>query len=243
MEYVFISLLLATAVVTPVIYYGRREMRGNQHKLDTDRSTYELIYAKGLTETAVHDYLRSIGNTLRGRLGLIKGVPTVAFEVWSTPKGFSHRLRVPSLESEYLIGQLEAHIPGIDITPMDELTAEDERLKPAEFTLGVELYMSEPMRKLRISSSDAHARKILEAMRSDEAGEIVLLQWLISHSDQTKADGRMVSSRPTFWQALILGVDATPEEAADRKAKAAEQQFSAVGRIAAVAKDEKRPKS
>lgn len=204
-------------------------MKSNQRQHDLGRDSYDLILPKGLSEDRVIAFANSIGRNLAGDVAKFGGVPTMVFEVIGTDRGITHRLRVPSRDAEYLIGQLEAHVPGIDITP----TPEDE---DPDYTFGVRLYETNPERLLSIKNARDHSTKILKAVQIDEPGERVILQWVITHSELTKYDSAP-PSRPSFMRALIFGVpetDKKPPQPVD------EQQFVAAGRIAAVANDEKR---
>lgn len=240
-----LALILGSSIGVATFTMWRIDVFSKQREYDLDRNTYELIHPSGLTEESVKNYAHAIGNNLDNGLARFQGVPTISFEVWATDRGISHRHRVPALDAGYIIDQLEEHLDGIDILPLDDVEdPTDERLEPTEFTFGMELFMTNPVRTLRIYNSKAHSAKILRALQTDQPDETVVLQWIISHSTKIKApdSGKAIASRPTFWQALIFGIEPSKDEVADRRAKAVEQQFAAVGRIAAVAETEKRAK-
>lgn len=201
---------------------------------DEYSEAFELVHPKDLSGESVTDFARAIGNSLDNRIAKWSQPPTVSFEVLWSPKGFVHRIRVPYIDSEYIKGQLEAHLPGIDIEPVGQLVS-------VPYQFGVELAMTNSMRPLRIHKAEAHARKILESMRTDEPDDEVLLQWLITHSHHHKiGEGDKVHKTPSFWQALFLGADAPKDQVKEMSVKSVEQQFSAAGLIAAKGKTEHR---
>ncbi|MGW6120421.1 type IV secretory system conjugative DNA transfer family protein [Nocardia sp. NPDC055165] len=232
-------ILLSILIGTPTYLVWDDMKIKNQRAHDLKRDRFELIFPNDLRAEQVQDFARSIGRSLDNKLARFAGVPTVVFEVVASDKGISHYLRVPHVDSEYLQGQLDGHLPGIDVSPV-ESGIEGFGTSPL---FGVDLRMSDPLRPLRINSVVAHSTKILKAIYTDHPGETVVLQWIVSHSNGSKLpdDGRTVmTSKPTLLGAFVFGLEAKPGEIKDRQIKAVEQQFAAAGRIVATAKDSKR---
>lgn len=207
----------------------------SQHKYDAARQTYEIVLPTNLDEERVKDFLRSIGSSQVHGVSRLLGVPTVAFETHYTAVGISHRIRVPQSWAEYLMSNLEAAMPGTDITPIEE----PEEL---EFTSGIEIGLSDGARTIRISNTKAMVARLLGSVSTLEADEHVVVQWVISHSDRVKQTTKPTvgSSKFSILGALFLGNEARPPEVTDRKTKESEQNFTAVGRVGAVAATERR---
>lgn len=230
---IFIYTLLCFAVLVPTGLYWRQMVKQNQRKHDLDRDVFEVVFPTGMAEDRVKAFINSIGSTLNVNIVRNGGAPTIVFEVVATDKGISHRVRFPSYDDEYLIGQLEANLPGIDVNPVED---EDD----PEYQFAARLYMTEPTRPLRISRTQDATTRILKATQTDHPGERVVLQWVVAHSemDKTEDDGVI---KPTVLQAVVLGAKAE-KPAKPKRPATSEQNFVAVGRIAAVAEDEKRAK-
>src|SRR3954454_23178077 len=89
-----------------------------QHPKDGNLVTYRLNHPIELTTDHVVALLTSICGTLKP--GFFGAVPTVGFELWATEAGLFHRLKVPWEYKEYILGQLQQHVPGLRYTPEEK---------------------------------------------------------------------------------------------------------------------------
>ncbi|MEV0360065.1 TraM recognition domain-containing protein [Nocardia sp. NPDC050697] len=209
----------------------------NQGALDSDRAYYELTFPADITDKQIHAFLRSIGKNLRhGRS--IKGVPTVVFETWSQADGgITHRLRVPESAAAYLAGQLPVHIPGIEVARIEDIP-------DIQFQDGATIHMDHPAEELSIANAIDFSAGLLGSMQ-DAVNEqdAVVVQWIISHSDNQKQPTRdrpLVSSRASTFQRLLGNTAAGRDELETRRNKQVDQNYMAVARVAARGKSENR---
>ena len=100
-----------------------------------------------MTDKALHAFIRSIGKNLRGGTTL-SGVPTMVFELWASPSGITHRLRVPKDAAPYLMRQLQSALPGIDVMEV-EPRGNTAGLDPG-FQFGATLHMANSGEELPI---------------------------------------------------------------------------------------------
>lgn len=229
-----IALLIAVGILSlPTLGVLLHMRNASQQQLDADRLAYELIFPKGLTDKQVEAAIRSIGSNLQDNK--LKGDPSIALEVMSSPRGVRHMIRVPSRDAEYLMGQLEGHIPGIDVTPI-------EHLPDIGYDFGAQLSMSDPARTMPITNITDHAVKILKSLETTER-ELVTLQYVITHTARVKvieSNTTVLKSKPRFRDYLFGSNVASNDEVQDRRVKVSDQNYGAVGRIAAKAKSEAR---
>ena len=227
MDTTIICLLLASALGTPTYLYWRRMMRINQRKHDLNRDTFVITYPLGLTEDRPTAFINGIGSTLNVDITRNGGIPTIVFEVVATDRGIEHRMRFPSFDDEYLIGLLEASIPGMDISPCPD---EDD----VEYDFAVRLFMSYPHHPLKIANAQDYTTRLLKAIQTDHPGERVTLQWVVADTNLKKDETRIV--HPSFTKALLVGSKPTEEPLSKGGRRATnEQHFVASGRIAAKA--------
>lgn len=229
-----VCLLLAFSIATPTALYWRHMMRMNQRKHDLDRDSWVVILPSNLTEDRPAAFLNGTGSTLNIDFVKNGGAPSIVFEVVATDRGIQHRLRFPTYDNEYLVGLLEAAMPGTDVSPVK---GEED----PEYNFAVRLYMTNPTQRLRINNSRDYSTRLLKSIQTDHPGEQVTLQWVAVHGELTKMDEEIM--RPTLWKALVYGTKAETKRVATRGQGAAnEQHFVSVGRIAAKADDPKRAK-
>lgn len=228
-------LLLTIMFLSPFLLGGLIHVRKtSQRQYDEDRKTYKLIFPRDVSSDRIEAVIRSIGSNLRDNK--FKGDPSIAFEVHSSGDGINHFIRLPSRDSEYILDQLEGHLPGIEATPV-------KKPEVIEYVYGVELTLTDPARTLRISNPRDLSTKILKSLLTTGDGEAVTLQWIAFHTDRLKVieSNRPVrTSRPSLMSALINGNEASKEEVHDRVEKMSDQNYSVVCRVAATAEDDKR---
>lgn len=229
-----IELLLTVGILSPSLLGVLIHMRNaSQQEFDTDRLVYELVFPKGLTQKQVEAAIRSIGSNLNDNK--FKGDPSIALEVISSPRGIRHLIRVPSRDAEYVMGQLEGHLPGIDATPI-------EKLPDIGYDFGASLAMSDPARTIPVSNVLDYAVKILKSLETADK-EVVTLQYVITHTARVKvlnSDSVVPKSSPRFRDYLFGTNVATRDEVQDRQVKVSDQNYGAIGRIAAKAGSEAR---
>jgi hypothetical protein len=207
----------------------------SQRGHDADHVSYSIIFATDLRPEKVDAFFRSIGPDLRtGPMGRLLGVPTIVFEAVANNSGVEHRIHVPSRDAEYLAGQMDAHIPGTTLTPIKRV--------PLDWTYGVQLHMTDPGRMLRISNPINYSTRTLKAVQTDFPDETVMLQWVITGSNNFKSLSTKAVKKSSLFNAVVYGVnDKAMDDVIDEKAQ--ERSFNAVGRVAAVAESPQRGKA
>lgn len=206
----------------------------DQQQRDKQRKTYKLAFPADLDEERIVAWLRSVSGTLRGRSLRFAGSPTLAFEVWATPHGIEHRIKVPWQHAPFVIAQLRSHVPG--------LRYEEDTTRPHTlWTSAIEVGLSHGSRQLRIYSGADMATSLLASMQALEEGEVVMMQIVVtptipSHKPvykQTKTDLHSIKS-------LRGDSLANRDEINDRRGKLEEPNMLGVLRIGAVAGSEAR---
>lgn len=233
--YMELFILAALTTLSPFVIYGVSLRMSSQRNYDITRKTYEIVLPTNLAEDRVQAFIRSIGSHTDKGIGRLLGVPTVAFETHYTDKGIYHRLRVPSASADYLIAQVHASLPGVDVTPVEDP-------EQFSFTSGAELGLSDGARTLRIANAKDMVARILGSVPTVETDEHVVVQWVISHSEKEKTSNKTTvkSSKFSFLSAVVFGTDANPYEVTDRKNKESEPNFTATGRVGVVASNMQR---
>ncbi|MBW4816121.1 type IV secretory system conjugative DNA transfer family protein [Rhodococcus qingshengii] len=231
-----LELLVTLSILSPPLFWGLFDMRAkSQDQYDADRTSHQLVFPTNVTEKQVQAVIRSIGSNLRDNK--FTGDPSIVFEVHSSERGIQHLLRVPSRDAEYLLDQVEGHLPGIDIVPV-------EKAVQPSYNHGVRLFMTNPERTLRFDNTADYSTKILKSLLTT-GSETVTLQWIAYHSDRPKlieSDQGLAKSKPSLFDVVVRGTKATKDEVADRREKVNDQIFTVVGRIAASAATEARAK-
>jgi hypothetical protein len=201
-----------------------------QRDRDKDRNGYVLVFPSNMSLDQVLDWLRGIGSNMDNKLGALISRPTLVFELQGKNFGLQHRVYVPrGSTAEYLVTLLRK--AGVHVTPIED--APD-----VLYNYGTEVTMNDGARSLRIANVKDYANRLLAAAGPLGDGERVTFQWVISHTGRTKMppnDRPVGTSRNSVWQALIGDTIARTDEISDRRTKAQEQSFHALGRIGAVA--------
>ena len=204
---------------------------------DSRRESYLVTFPADLDADRVMAWLRSSSGTLPKRSGSPLSKDTLVFETWATSAGISHRLMIPKSAAEYVAAQLRTHGRGITVT-------KDDSRPEIEWTAGVEVGMSSPLRQLRIEKHSDLAASLLGSVQALQGDEVVLIQWVV-----TPAKFERPPSRDTYaptadfrmHRSLLSGPgQATNDELQDRRAKLEQQNLLAVGRIMARASTAKR---
>lgn len=206
-----------------------------QRQLDHDRRTYLVAFPRELSEEQVLSWLTSIGGTLKMGRGRIVATPTIAFEMWATDRGISHRLKVPWQEADYVIGQLRSLVPGISITP--------EKERPVlSWNQVHELGMSDPARTIAnaLKAKDA-STSILASIQALEPGEAVMLQWVVTPAlREALPEKNNHKNKSSVFDVLLGATTASGDEIDDRRKKLEQPNLLAIGRVGATASTEAR---
>lgn len=235
----FVSLLLVS-ILSPIPLWVVIKMKlQSQRQHDANRQIYSIAFPSDLDEQRVTAWLRSIGGNLDNGIGRLRGVPTIAFETIASGNGIFHRLHVPKADAEYIMGQLRSHVSGVDFELM-------EQVKPTDYTYGVTIEMSDTNRTIGVVSNADLAASLLASVQAVREDEVVVQQWVLAHTKREKlpaTDKPIRSSSHSWAQALMGTTEATSDEVHDRRKKQSEQNYLAIGRIAAVAKSDQRAKA
>lgn len=221
--------LFVLAVCLPSVMGILMVKQLDQQQRDAQRKTYRLSFPSQLDADSVTAWVRAISGTLRYGSTRLTGVPTVAFEMWGSSEGITHRLKVPWQHADYVIAQLRSLVPGIRVTP------EEERPRH-RWTRAVEVGMTNSSRPLRIYSAADMAASLLASVQALEAGETVLMQWVATPA----VPARLPVYKEAHTDHLSLrmmthGALANRDEVRERREKLSEPNVQAVLRLAAVA--------
>jgi hypothetical protein len=201
----------------------------DQQDRDRQRKTYRIAFPHELTEESVTAWIRSISGTLRGSSMRLTGTPTIGFEVWADSSGITHRLKVPWQHADYVIAQLRSLVPGIRVTPEDKWPRRN-------WTRAVEVGLTNSSRPLRIFSAADMAASLLAAMQAMDAGEEMIMQWVVTPAvPRHKPVYRQARSDQFNLRHLSSGNLANRDEVAERRDKLDEPNMLAVLRVGAVA--------
>lgn len=209
----------------------------NQVIRDLNRETYLVTFPTELDADRVMAWLRSISGTLPRRSGSPFSKDTLVFETWATPTGITHRLMIPKGAAEYVAAQLRTHGRGITVT-------KDDTRPSVEWTAGVEVGMSSPLRQLRVQKHSDLAASLLGSVQALQEEEVVLMQWVVTPAKFERLPAKDTYHPSADFQArrsLLFGPsEATNDELQDRRAKLQEQNLIGIGRIMSKASTPKR---
>ncbi len=209
----------------------------SQIRKDEDRETYLVAFPQELDSDRVLAWLRSISGTLPKRSSSSLAKNTLVFETWATSAGITHRLMIPRSAAEYVATQLRAHGQGITVV-------KDDSRPELEWTDGVEVGMSSPLRQLRVKKHSDLAASLLGSVSALRDGETVLTQWVVTPArlEHLPAREDHVRSADFHVRAALLSapLQATSDELQDRRAKLDEPNVIGIGRIMAHTDNPKR---
>lgn len=204
----------------------------DQRARDRYREHYTLVFPRDMTADQVSRWLRNIYGPLSSNS--LGGAPTVVLEVWSTPEGITHRLKVPAGKRDSIVNQLRSSIPGTTVL------VEKERAHRL-WTKSVEVGLHNDYRPLSIPDPDSMAHSILTNLTELKSGETVMMQWVITaapmHRPPLQKETRTNELRAKH---ILHGDEADKDEVNDRRAKASEPNMHAVLRVASTADDKPR---
>ena len=236
---IFISIVASPLVIRLVVLIVRSAA---QKAADDSREAFVLSFPSDLDEKAIQAWLRSISASLR-RGGMFSVTETVAFEIVATDRGIAHHLIVPANQSNYVVGQLRTHIPGVRAEPI-------KRKLTHQWNDIVEVGMTNPLRPLRIPEFKSLAAALLAAVQGLDQDEAIVTQWVITPA---KTGGvkegftGYVEKDNIKFKDVVLGFggvmpEASTQEVQERKAKFEETNVQAIGRVAAASSNPNRSK-
>lgn len=207
--------------------------RAEQRNKDRNRVTYQLSFPADMTTEQVVAWLRAISGTLRSAGGF-SGVPTVAFEMWSTEAGIKHRIKIPWQHAPYILPQLLTHIPGMRYTPEEEWPSRD-------WTQAVEVGMSHPGRQLFVPSPESMAASLLTSVGNLDGPETILVQLVMAPALRSAPPIHRETPTDHINARTLFGSNqASRDEVNDRRRKLEEPNMVAVMRVAAFAETDDR---
>ena len=185
-----------------------------------------LTFPRDTKPEQVVAFARSLSGLLPPWWRRLFGTPAVIFEVASDEHGISHRLIAPRDQAGYVLGQLQAAIPGTRIEP-DEFT-------PLEVRAAAELRLSSAQIPLRTDQPEATVAGLLATMQPRRAGEFSVIQWVLAPAPASRFSGGV--GLPSLLGELTLGVArvqaSLPTEAARaQREKRSEPEAHAVCRL------------
>jgi len=198
-----------------------------------DRLTFRLTFPSNLDPEQVLTWLRTISGSRPSGISGLFSLPSMAFEVWATDRGITHRLHIPRAHVDFVVPQLRSLIPGLTVTPDSEELVH-------EWTTAVELGHTNPSRTLSIPDAESLSTSLLTSMQGLKPSEAILLQWVVSPAvkEHLPTDRPVKTDHFSVVGSLLAGVsNAGKDEISDRRAKLSEPNFLGVLRVAAKAHD------
>lgn len=203
-----------------------------QQELDAKRKYYDIVFPVEMPQEKIEEFIRSIGNNLLGG-STWRGVPSISFETWASPQGISHRIRIPEHKSIYLITQLQGALSGIEVNEIKDVDA-------TGFQVGTTLHMANSAEELPVASIKGLSNRVLRVLQNAVMEhDTVVIQWNVVYSKNQKmppSDEPVRSARRGGVLPALLGVGVKPaghDELYSRRQKQVDQNFLAVGRVAA----------
>lgn len=191
---------------------------------DAKRDIYSVTFPTDISAAGIQAWMASITGSLsrRSSIGFIRD--TLVFETWGLPEGISHRIMTPHADSENVSAQLRAHGRGVSV-------ALDEQRPMLDWTAGVEVGMSNPLRQLSFGKNSDISTSLLTSIQPVQDGEAILIQWVITPAGYDKPSKPRHSGEFRIGRSLIGVIEPSNDEVRDTAAKLAEQNVLAIGRV------------
>ncbi|MEW6153916.1 MAG: DUF87 domain-containing protein [Actinomycetota bacterium] len=199
-----------------------------QKRLRADMVAYRVQYPEGLDVAAVIAFLSGLGGLLRPWRVRLFVRPVVTFEVTAKSAAITHHLIVPRSLADQVLGQLRAAVPGA-------VAWLDAEHRPARPDLAGELVLSSLLQPLKTDQPSAASAAILASLVPLQAGESVVMQWILTPAPPTGPSSSTTSTKPSNLFLKAVSPVRPPVTAREAREKAAGSRFWAVGRIGAVA--------
>jgi energy-coupling factor transporter ATP-binding protein EcfA2 len=209
-----------------------------------ERQSYALAFPTDLAAKPVVACLGTIGGLLPSAATRLSGGiwPTLVFELFSSSRGLSYRLRLPAKHAAYITAQLRTLIPGIRITPVNL------PVQPTIPTRVVELGLRHLDRTVRVADPAITAASLLASLRSMtlRGAEVVVMQWVVGPAVPERPPAPTLRPHAGHgpWSGLVSELLAAgqdrKDERDDQRAKLAQPTVLAVLRIGAIARSDER---
>lgn len=201
----------------------------DQQYRDMQRKTYVLSFPAEMTHDMVVAWLRAISGMPKGGGLRSTGLPTIAFELWSTTEGKRWRLKLPWQEAEDILPQLRHSVPGIRVD-------HEEEWPSRSWTRAIEIGFTHSSRQLRIPVPESLSHSLLSSVGHVKQNETIMVQWVIKPLvNQRPPELHRTPSDQMSVRMLVDGNLAGRDEVKDRRAKLEDVNFEAVARVGAVA--------
>jgi hypothetical protein len=136
--------------------------------------SFALVFPSELSAEQVVRWIHAVSGTLAtGPSRIVQAPPVLVCECRSDARGVCFRLRVPTAQATFVVGQLRTLLPGVRVVP--EFPAE-----PVRWTRVVELGLHRLDRTLRIPEPETAAASLLASVGNVGHREAVLLQVVVS---------------------------------------------------------------
>ncbi len=215
---------LAGAGLTPsaaIVAVRRRDGR----RWAADLAPYRLEVSSSFEAAGLQQFLAAMTGLLPSRWAMPLSVRGIGLEVVATSGGVLHFLLVPRGQVEIVLGQLRASVPGIRITAEDDY-------RPAAPTLAGELGTPQPNRQLRVDDPAAVAAGILTSLQPLEAGEQMIVSWLMLPVPQRRSASDGNAALGTVAKSLLVPTDRPrPQQVPKASDKHRHPQFVVAARL------------
>ena len=172
--------------------------------------------------------MESLAGTLRAIPTPWKGDNSIVFELWSTAQGIQHYIRTPYRHAAYVAAQLQRQ----------GLRLEDVEDRPhRKWTYAVELRLTNSGQPLRITDGADVSHRILSAAQAELGENEVTMVQLVANfrPPRTPPSRTGAKSQRSTASMLLSGTEASKDEVAGLRKKAAEANVMVTMRLATVA--------
>jgi hypothetical protein len=146
-----------------------------QQRADHMRTTYQLNFPRGMTQTNVLDFVRSaVGELPRPRF--LQPAYTLVFEKYADKEGKRYYLHIPGHVRTKVDRLLDKKIDGISIEPVND---EDDRVARTNWQETAEITMQGNVVPLRIKVPEHVAASIDANFDTLDEDEALVMQWVV----------------------------------------------------------------
>lgn len=194
--------------------------------------TYTVVFPSDFSAKHAVRLLQALSGVLGDASRLWQLRAALVFELWSTPRGLSYRVRIPAAQAAYVVRQVRALVPGAHVEP-------ETGTPPHQWTRAVELGTKRLEHTLRVPDPEVAAASLLASVQAGR-GRAVLIQCVVipAVSESPPEQQHAVSRRGRSL--LVVGDLAAPgkQAVADQQRKLAEPNWLGVIRIGVRAPDD-----
>lgn len=169
---------------------------------------YRLEVSSSFDPAGLQQFLSALTGLLPSKWERPVSIRGIGVEAIATPAGIAHYLLVPQSQTDIVLGQLRASVPGARVT-------KELDYRPAAPTLAGELATAQPSYQLQVEYPEMVATGILASLQPLDGNEQMIVQWLLlpvarSNSNRLSPVTSFVNGISTAVTGKAAPVPATP---------------------------------